>query len=169
MYSESWAPKNWCFCIVVLEKTLESPLDCKEIQPVQPKGSQFWLFATLWTITHQAPPSMGIPRQEYLRVLPFPSPGDLPDSEIASASHALADRFFTTEPPGKALKLAYLLAFEWACGWMASLTRWTWVWVNSGSWWWTGRPGTLRIMGSQRVRHDWATELNWIEEILCSW
>ena len=48
-------------------------------------------------------------------------------------------------------------------GWMASLTRWTWVWVNSGSWWWTGRPGVLRFMGSQRVRHDWATELNWTE------
>ena len=45
-------------------------------------------------------------------------------------------------------------------GWMASLTRWTWVWVNSGSWWWTGRPGVLRFMGSQRVGHDWATELN---------
>ena len=48
-------------------------------------------------------------------------------------------------------------------GWMASLTQWTWVWVNSGSWWWTGRPGVLRFMGSQRVRHDWATELNWTE------
>ena len=47
-------------------------------------------------------------------------------------------------------------------GWMASLTQWTWVWVNSGSWWWTGRPGVLRFMGLQRVRHDWATELNWI-------
>ena len=46
-------------------------------------------------------------------------------------------------------------------GWMASLTRWTWVWVNSGSWWWTGGPGMLRFMGSQKVRHDWATELNW--------
>ena len=46
-------------------------------------------------------------------------------------------------------------------GWMASLTRWIWVWVNSGSWWWTGRPGMLRFMGSQRVRHYWATELNW--------
>ena len=46
-------------------------------------------------------------------------------------------------------------------GWMASPTRWTWVWVNSGSWWWTGRPGVLRFMGSQRVGHDWATELNW--------
>ena len=46
-------------------------------------------------------------------------------------------------------------------GWMASLTWWTWVWVNSGSWWWTGRPGVLRFMGSQRVGHNWATELNW--------
>ena len=46
-------------------------------------------------------------------------------------------------------------------GWMASLTQWTWVWVDSSSWWWTGRPGVLRFVGSQRVRHDWATELNW--------
>ena len=49
---------------------------------------------------------------------------------------------------------------EWD-GCMASPTQWAWVWVNSGSWWWTGRPGVLRFMGSQRVRHDWATELNW--------
>jgi len=46
-------------------------------------------------------------------------------------------------------------------GWMASLTQQTWVWVDSGSWWWTGRPGVLRLMGSQRVGHDWVTELNW--------
>ena len=46
--------------------------------------------------------------------------------------------------------------------WMASPTRWTWVWVNSGSWWWTGRPGVLQFMGSQRVGHNWGTELNWI-------
>ena len=45
-------------------------------------------------------------------------------------------------------------------GWMASPTRWTWVWTNTGSWWWTGRPGMLRSMGSQRVGHDWATELS---------
>ena len=51
--------------------------------------------------------------------------------------------------------------FVFPC-WMASPTRWTWVWVNSGSWWWTGRPGVLRFMGSQRVGHDWATE-NWTE------
>ena len=51
-------------------------------------------------------------------------------------------------------------------GWMASLTRWTWVWVNSGSWWWTGRPGVLRFMGSQIVGHDWATDLIWSDLIL---
>ena len=45
--------------------------------------------------------------------------------------------------------------------WMASPTRWTWVWVNSGSWWWTGRPGMLQSMGLQRVEYDWVTELNW--------
>ena len=48
-------------------------------------------------------------------------------------------------------------------GWMASRTRWTWVWVNSRRLWWTGRPGVLRFMGSQRVGHDWVTELNWTE------
>ena len=46
-------------------------------------------------------------------------------------------------------------------GWMASPTWWTWVWVNSVSWWWTGKPGVLQPVGSQRVRHNWATELNW--------
>ena len=50
-------------------------------------------------------------------------------------------------------------------GWMASPTQWTWVWVNSRSWWWTGRPGMLQSMVSQRVRHDWATELNWTEVV----
>ena len=46
-------------------------------------------------------------------------------------------------------------------GWMASLTRWTWVWVKSGSWWWTRKPGVLLFMGSQRIGHNWTTELNW--------
>ena len=49
---------------------------------------------------------------------------------------------------------------EWD-GWMASPTQWTWIWVDSGSWWWTGRPGMLWFMGSQKVGHDWTTELNW--------
>ena len=46
---------------------------------------------------------------------------------------------------------------------MASLTQWTWVWVDSGSWWWTGRPGMLQFIGLQRVGHNWVTELNWTE------
>ena len=49
-------------------------------------------------------------------------------------------------------------------GWMASLTQWTWVWVNSGSWWGKGKPSVLQHMGLQRVRHDWAAELNWKTE-----
>ena len=52
-------------------------------------------------------------------------------------------------------------------GWMALPTRWTWVWVTSGSWWWTGRPGVLQSMGSQRVGHDWVTELNWTDAASC--
>ena len=48
-------------------------------------------------------------------------------------------------------------------GWMASPTQWTWVWVDSGSWWWTGKPGMLQSMGSQRVGCNWATELSWSE------
>ena len=51
-------------------------------------------------------------------------------------------------------------------GWMASPTQWTWVWVKSGSWWWTGRPGVLRYMGLQRVGHDWVTELNWTDVVI---
>ena len=48
-------------------------------------------------------------------------------------------------------------------GWMASLTQWTWIWVGSGSWWWTGKPGMLRFMGSQRVGHNWVTDLIWFK------
>ena len=48
-------------------------------------------------------------------------------------------------------------------GWMASLTQWTWVWTSSRSWWWTEKPGVLQSIESQRVGHDWATELNWKE------
>ena len=56
-------------------------------------------------------------------------------------------------------------------GWVASPTQWTWVWVNSGSWWWTGRPGVLWFMGLQTAGHDWVTELNWtdVPSILAFW
>ena len=136
-YKESWAQKNWCFWTVVLQRTHESPLECKEIQPVHPKGDRSvlgihwkdwwsWNFDTLATwckeLTHLKRPWCW----ERLRA----------GGEVDNRG--------------------------WD-GWMASPTQWTWVWVDSGNWWWTGRPGVLWFMGSQRVRHDWATELNWTE------
>ena len=133
-YKESWVMKNWCFWTVVLEKTLESPLDCKEIQLVHPKGDQSWVFI--------------------------------------GRSDAEAETPILWPPHAKSWLMEKTLCWErlrvggegddrgWD-GWMASLTRWRWVWVNSRSWWWTGRPGMLWFMGSQSVGHDWATELNW--------
>ena len=133
---KSQVPKNWCFWIVVLEKTLESPLDCKEIQPVHSEGDQPW--------------------------------------DFFGRNDAKAEAPVLWTPHVK----SWLIGKDWCWeglgaggegddrgwhGWVASLTRWTWVWVNSRGWWWTGRPGVLRFMGSQRVRHNWATELNWTE------
>ena len=116
-----WAPKNWCFWTVVLEKTLESPLDCKEIQPVHSKGDQPW-DSSCEALTH------------WKRLWSW---------EGLGAGGEGDDRGWD--------------------GWMASLTPWTWVSVNSGSWWWTERPGVLRFMRSQRVGHYWVTGLNWTE------
>ena len=131
---ESWTIKkteHWRIDAfeLVLEKTFESPLDSKQIQPVHPKGNQSWMFIgrtdaeaetpILW-LTHLKRPWCW---------------------ERLKAGGEGEDR-------------------EWD-GWMASPTQWRWVWVGSGSWWWTGRPGVLRFMGSQRVRHDWATDLIW--------
>ena len=137
-YKESWAPKNWCFSTVVLGKTLESPLYCKEIQPVHPKGNPevlsihwkdwcwSWNFNTLATgceeLTHLKRPWCW----ERLKA--------------------------GGEGNGR----------EWD-GWIASPTQWTWVWVNSGTWWWTGRPEMLQFMELQRVGNDWATDLIWSE------
>ena len=129
---ESWAPKNWCFWTVVLEKTLESPLDCKGIHPVHPKGDKSWVFIGR-TDAEAEIIVLGPPHAKSWLI------GKDPD----------AGRDCGQEEKGT------------RDGWMASLTQWTWVWVKSGSWWWTGRPGVLQSMGLQRVGHDWATELNW--------
>ena len=133
-HKKCWAPKNWCFCSVVLEKTLESPLDYKEIKSVSPKGNQSWMF---------------IGRT---------------DGE-AEGSNTLAT-WWKELPLWKSpwcwerLKAREGDDGGWD-GWIASLTQQTWVWASSGSWWWTGKPGVLQYMGSQRVGHDWVTELNW--------
>jgi len=130
-YKEGWVPKNWCFWTVVLEKTLESSLDCKEIQPVHPKGvlnirwkDWCWRWSSnssaTWCkeLTHWKRPWC-------LERLKAEGEGD----------HGGWD------------------------SWMASLTLWIWVWLSCGSWWCTGKPGMLQFMVSQRVRHDWGTEL----------
>ena len=135
-YKESWTPKNWCFWTVVLKKTLESPLDCKEIQPVHSEGDQPWVFIGRTGVKAETP-------------ILWP-----PD----------AKSWFIWKDPdaGKDWEQEEKDDRGWD-GWMASPTQWTWVWVNSGSWWWTGRPGMLRSMGLQRVGHNWVTELNWTE------
>ena len=122
--------KNWCFWTVVLEKTLESPLDCKEIQPVHAKGDQPWDF---------------FGRNDAEAETPVLWPSHVTSWLIEKDSDAGRD--WGQEEKGT--------TEDEMAGWM-------WVWVNSGSWWWTGRPGVLQFMGSQRVRHNWATELNWM-------
>ena len=135
--SRKLSPKNWCFWTVVMEKTLERLLDCKEVQPVHPieispgcslEGLMLrlklqYLATSCEELTHWKRPlrleGLGTGGQEDNR--------------------------------------------GWG-GWMASPTQWTWVWVNSRNWWWTGRPGMLWFVGSQRVRHNWATELNWTDK-----
>ena len=135
-YKESWVQKNWCFWTVVLEKTFESPLDWKEIQPVHPKGDQFWMF---------------IGRTDVEAETPILWPSDMKNWLTGKDPDAGKD--WRQEEKG--------MTEDEIDGWMASPTQWIWVWVNSGSWWWTGRPGELWSMGSQRVRHDWVTELSW--------
>ena len=134
-YKESWALKNWCFWTVVLEKSLESPLDCKEIQPVHPKGDQSWVF------TGRTDAEANTLATWCKELTPWKRPWCW---ERLKAGGEGDDRGWD--------------------GWMASPTQWTWIWVNSGSWWWTGRPGLLQSTGSHRVGHDWVTtELSWAD------
>ena len=137
-YKESWVLKNWCFWTLVLEKTLESPLNCKEIQPVHPKRDQSWVFIGRTDFETETPNTLATWCEELIHLKRHWC------WERLRAGGEGDDR-----------------------GWddcMASLTQCTWVWVDSESWWWTGRPGMLQFMGSQRVGHDWVTELNWTEQ-----
>ena len=127
--------ENWCFWTVVLEKTLESPLDYKEIQPVHSKDQPWDFFG----------------RND--------AKAEIPVLWLPHAKSSLIGKDWCWEGLGAGGKGDDR---GWD-GWMVSPTWWTWVWVNSRNWWWTGRPGVLRFRGSQRVGHDWATELNWIQ------
>ena len=116
---------------MVLEKTLESPLDYKDIKPGNSKGNQSCIFIGR---TDAEAPILWLPNAKNWLI------GKDPD----------AGKDWGQEEKGTT---------GWD-GWMASPTQWTRVWVNSGSWWWTGRLGVLPCMGLQRVGHDWATERN---------
>ena len=135
-HKKGWAPKNWCFWTVALEKTLESPLDCKKIQSVHPK---------------EISPEYSLE-------------GLMLKLKLQYFGHRCEELTHWKRPwCWEGLGAGGEEDDQGWDGWMASLTLWTWVWVNSGSWWWTGRPGVLQSMGSQRVGPDWATELNWTE------
>ena len=121
----------------MLEKTLESPLDCKEIQPVHPTGDQFWVFTGRTDVEAETPTLLVTWCEELTH---WKRPWCW---EGLGAGGEGDNRGWD--------------------GWMASLTQCTWVWVNSGSWWWTGRPSVLQLMELQRVGHDLATELNWTD------
>ena len=121
-YKESRVPKNCYSWTVVLEKTLESPLDCKEIQPVHPKGNQSWIFIGKTGADAETPILWPADVKNWFN-------GRDPDVERLRAGGEGKYR-------------------EWD-GWMASPTQWTWVWVNSGSWWWIRRPGMLQSMDSK--------------------
>ena len=140
---EGWVPKNWCLWTVVLEKTLESPLDCKEIQPVHSEGDQPWDFFGRNDAKAENSSSLATSWEELTQWKGLWCWEGLGAREEGDAR-------------------------GWD-GWMASLTRWTRVWVSSRSWWWPGRPGVLRFMGSQRVGHDWATDLIWVRSVYLVW
>ena len=133
-YKESWALKNLCFWTVVLEKTLETPLNCKEIQPVHSKRKKSWIF---------------IGRTDAKAETPILWPSDPKNWLIGKDADIGND--WRQEAKGMRLD-------GWGC-WMALPTLWTWVRASFGSLWWTGKPDILQSMGSQSVGHNWATEL----------
>ena len=130
-HKESWMPKNSCFWTVVLMKTVESPLDCKEIKQAHLKGNQSWIFNGRTNAEVETPILWPPNAKDWLI-------GKDPDT-------------------GKKLKAGREGDDRGWDGWMASLTQWTQVWAISGCWWWTGKPDMLQYMGSQRVRHNWVT------------
>ena len=129
---ESWAPKNWCFWTVVLEKTLENPLDCKEIQSVHSKGDQSWVFIGRTDV-----------EAETLILWPLDAKSWLIGKDPDAGKDLGQEEKGMTE--GEMV------------GWHHRLN-------GHGSWWWTGKPGVLQFMGSQKAGHNWATELSEADE-----
>ena len=132
-YKESWALKNWCFWTMVLEKTLEGRLDCKEINPVNPKEI--------------SPELKGLMLKLKLQYF----------DHLMRRTDSLDKTLMLGKIEGRRRRGRQKRRDSW----MALRTLWTWVWVSFRSWWWTEKPGVLQSPGSQRVGHHWATELSW--------
>ena len=139
-YKESWVPNNWCFWTVVLEKSLESHLDSKEIKPVNPKGNQLWIFIARTDAEAEAPILWPPDAKNWL---PWRRPWCW---ERLKAGGEGGDRGWD--------------------GWMASLTQWTWVSTKAVKKWRIGKPGVLQSMGSQTVWHDLAAEQQWQQQAI---
>ena len=136
-HKKGWALKNWFFWTVVLEKTLQSPLDCKEIKPVHPKGNQSWIF---------------FGRTDTEAEIPILWPPDVKNWLTGK-----------DPDPGKGCRLEEKGTTEdEMVGWHHRLNGPEFE-QTLGRWWRTGKPGVLQSMGSQRIRHYWATELNWTD------
>ena len=133
-HNEGWALKNWCFWIVVLEKTLENPLDYKEIQPVHPRGDCCCVFIGGTDVEAETPILWPPDAESWLIWEDSDAGKDWGQEEKGTERMRQLDGITNTMDMG---------------------------WMDSGSWWWTGRPGVLQFTGSQIVGHDWATEPNW--------
>ena len=132
-WEESWALKNWCFWTVVLEKTLESPLDCKEIQPVYSEGDQPWVFFGRNDAKAETPGLWPPHAKSWLIGKDFDAGRDWGQEEKGTTEDEMT-------------------------GWHHQLDGCEFEWtVGFGDW--TERPGVLRFMGSQRVGYDWASQL----------
>ena len=141
-YKESWAPKNWCFWTVVLEKTLESPLDCKEIRLFHPKGNQSRIF-------------IGRTDAEVGALILWPPVAKnwLNGKDADFGKNWRQKKKGTTE--------------DEMVGWHQWLNGLNGVWTSSRSLWWIRKPGVWQRMGSQRFGPDWVTELNWFHLYEC--
>ena len=128
-HKESWVSKDWCFRTVVLEKTLESPLDSKEIQPDNPKRNQSWILIGRTDAEAEAP-VLWPPDAKSWIIWKDPDAGKDGGQEEKGATE------------------------DEMVGWHHGL-QWTWVWANSGRYWRTGKPGVLQSMGSQRDTAEW--------------
>ena len=127
---EGRASKNWCFWTVVLEKTLECPLDSKEIKPVIPKGNQPWTFIGRTDAEAEAP-ILWPPNEKRWLIRKEPDAGTDWRQEKGMTEDEMVGGHYRL---------------------------WTWLWLNSGRWWRTGKSGVLQSMGSQRVEHKWKIE-----------